>query len=108
MHLEWHRKKQKAILERFVTLEYQSRPILYHVLQHHWRRLSNLYFVMVYEVIMHMMWYQLRIQQLNMLLYVCSVWVARKPPGFAFIEFDDPRDADDAIRELDGKSRCLN
>ncbi|GAQ91054.1 hypothetical protein KFL_007200030 [Klebsormidium nitens] len=33
-----------------------------------------------------------------------SVWVARKPPGFAFIEFDDPRDADDAIRDLDGKN----
>jgi RNA recognition motif-containing protein len=32
----------------------------------------------------------------------CSVWVARKPPGFAFIEFDDRRDAMDAIRDLDG------
>ena len=32
----------------------------------------------------------------------CSVWVARKPPGFAFIDFDDKRDAQDAIRELDG------
>ncbi|KAF3338516.1 serine/arginine-rich splicing factor RSZ21A isoform X1 [Carex littledalei] len=32
-----------------------------------------------------------------------SVWVARKPPGFAFIEFDDRRDAMDAIRDLDGK-----
>ncbi|OAY69392.1 Serine/arginine-rich splicing factor RSZ21 [Ananas comosus] len=32
-----------------------------------------------------------------------SVWVARKPPGFAFIDFDDRRDAQDAIRELDGK-----
>ncbi|KAF8732947.1 hypothetical protein HU200_015298 [Digitaria exilis] len=31
-----------------------------------------------------------------------SVWVARKPPGFAFIDFDDKRDADDAIRDLDG------
>eukprot|EP00245_Coleochaete_scutata_P013936 TRINITY_DN57_c0_g1_i2.p1 TRINITY_DN57_c0_g1~~TRINITY_DN57_c0_g1_i2.p1 ORF type:complete len:203 (+),score=7.09 TRINITY_DN57_c0_g1_i2:88-609(+) len=31
-----------------------------------------------------------------------SVWVARKPPGFAFIEFDDRRDAEDAIRALDG------
>ncbi|XP_062222803.1 serine/arginine-rich splicing factor RSZ23-like isoform X3 [Phragmites australis] len=33
-----------------------------------------------------------------------SVWVARKPPGFAFIDFDDRRDARDAIRELDGKN----
>ncbi|GJN21555.1 hypothetical protein PR202_gb09040 [Eleusine coracana subsp. coracana] len=33
-----------------------------------------------------------------------SVWVARKPPGFAFIDFDDRRDAQDAIRELDGKN----
>ncbi|GKU87470.1 hypothetical protein SLEP1_g1862 [Rubroshorea leprosula] len=31
-----------------------------------------------------------------------SVWVARRPPGYAFIDFDDRRDADDAIRELDG------
>jgi len=31
-----------------------------------------------------------------------SVWVARKPPGFAFIEFQDPRDADDACRDIDG------
>ncbi|KAK3128582.1 hypothetical protein QOZ80_6BG0463700 [Eleusine coracana subsp. coracana] len=33
-----------------------------------------------------------------------SVWVARKPPGFAFIDFDDKRDAQDAIRDLDGKN----
>ncbi|KAJ0030728.1 hypothetical protein Pint_12592 [Pistacia integerrima] len=32
-----------------------------------------------------------------------SVWVARRPPGYAFIDFDDYRDAQDAIRELDGK-----
>eukprot|EP00884_Botryococcus_braunii_P013702 jgi/Botrbrau1/22332/Bobra.0002s0011.1 len=32
-----------------------------------------------------------------------SVWVARKPPGFAFVEFDDLRDAEDAVRKLDGK-----
>jgi hypothetical protein len=31
-----------------------------------------------------------------------SVWVARKPPGFAFIDFDDKRDAEDAICDLDG------
>nr|GMD18199.1 serine/arginine-rich splicing factor RSZ21A-like [Ipomoea batatas] len=33
-----------------------------------------------------------------------SVWVARRPPGYAFIEFDDRRDALDAIRGLDGKN----
>ncbi|XP_044471975.1 serine/arginine-rich splicing factor RSZ22-like [Mangifera indica] len=33
-----------------------------------------------------------------------SVWVARRPPGYAFIDFDDYRDAQDAIRELDGKN----
>ncbi|KAL2903205.1 Serine/arginine-rich splicing factor RSZ21A [Bienertia sinuspersici] len=31
-----------------------------------------------------------------------SVWVARRPPGYAFIEFDDRRDALDAIHALDG------
>lgn len=33
-----------------------------------------------------------------------SVWVARRPPGYAFVDFDDKRDAQDAIRELDGKN----
>lgn len=32
-----------------------------------------------------------------------NVWVARNPPGFAFVEFEDKRDADDAVRALDGK-----
>ncbi|XP_051568581.1 serine/arginine-rich splicing factor 3a [Myxocyprinus asiaticus] len=35
-----------------------------------------------------------------------SVWVARNPPGFAFVEFEDPRDAADAVRELDGRTVC--
>jgi len=32
-----------------------------------------------------------------------SVWVARSPPGFAYVEFEDERDARDAIKGLDGK-----
>ncbi|XP_060566175.1 serine/arginine-rich splicing factor 7-like isoform X3 [Ruditapes philippinarum] len=35
-----------------------------------------------------------------------SVWVARNPAGFAFVEFEDPRDAEDAVRGLDGTSLC--
>lgn len=35
-----------------------------------------------------------------------SVWVARNPPGFAFIEFEDPRDADEAVQDMDGKVIC--
>ncbi|KAG6409706.1 hypothetical protein SASPL_127748 [Salvia splendens] len=37
-----------------------------------------------------------------------SVWVARRPPGYAFIDFDDRRDAQDAIRDLDGLIWNLN
>lgn len=32
-----------------------------------------------------------------------SVWVARNPPGFGFIQYEDPRDAQDAVRGLDGR-----
>lgn len=35
-----------------------------------------------------------------------DVWVARNPPGFGFIVFEDARDADDAVREMDGKRVC--
>ncbi|XP_013782503.1 serine/arginine-rich splicing factor 3-like isoform X1 [Limulus polyphemus] len=35
-----------------------------------------------------------------------NVWVARNPAGFAFVEFEDPRDARDAVRALDGRSLC--
>ena len=35
-----------------------------------------------------------------------SVWVARNPPGFAFIEFEDIRDAEDAVRDMDGRNVC--
>ncbi|XP_039294417.1 serine/arginine-rich splicing factor 7-like [Nilaparvata lugens] len=32
-----------------------------------------------------------------------NVWVARNPPGFAFVEFEDKRDAQDAAHKSDGK-----
>lgn len=35
-----------------------------------------------------------------------DVWVARNPPGFAFVEFEDLRDAEDAVKALDGKTIC--
>ena len=35
-----------------------------------------------------------------------NTWVARQPPGFAFVEMEDPRDADDAVRGLDGTRIC--
>lgn len=34
---------------------------------------------------------------------ISSVWVARNPPGFAFVEFGDSRDAEDAVKGLDGR-----
>ncbi|XP_066276091.1 serine/arginine-rich splicing factor 3-like isoform X2 [Branchiostoma lanceolatum] len=35
-----------------------------------------------------------------------NVWVARNPAGFAFVEFEDPRDARDAVDSLDGRYIC--
>ncbi|KAK2575877.1 hypothetical protein KPH14_007248 [Odynerus spinipes] len=35
-----------------------------------------------------------------------NVWVARNPPGFAFVEFEAARDAEDAVRGLDGRTIC--
>merc|ERR1712063_18843 len=33
-----------------------------------------------------------------------SVWTARRPPGFAYVEFEDGRDARDACKDLDGRT----
>ncbi|ESP04997.1 hypothetical protein LOTGIDRAFT_98720, partial [Lottia gigantea] len=35
-----------------------------------------------------------------------NVWVARNPAGFAFVEYEDHRDAEDAVRGLDGTTMC--
>lgn len=32
------------------------------------------------------------------------MWVARNPPGFAFVWFADEKDAGDAVKDIDGKS----
>lgn len=35
-----------------------------------------------------------------------DVWVARNPPGFGFILFEEARDAEDALKEMDGRRVC--
>ena len=35
-----------------------------------------------------------------------QVWVARNPPGFAFVIFQNSDDAEEAVRQLDGKMIC--
>lgn len=35
-----------------------------------------------------------------------NVWVAWNPPGFAFVEFDDTEDAEEAVRRLNGQDVC--
>lgn len=37
---------------------------------------------------------------------VVNVWVAQRPPGFGFVLFEDPRDAKDAVKALDGEKIC--
>ena len=32
------------------------------------------------------------------------MWVARNPPGFAFVWYSDEKDAIDAVKDTDGKS----
>ncbi|KAH0457858.1 hypothetical protein IEQ34_013173 [Dendrobium chrysotoxum] len=39
---------------------------------------------------------------------IIYIWVARRPPGYSFIDFDDRRDAEDAIREMDGLSAVFS
>jgi len=34
---------------------------------------------------------------------ITRIWVARKPPSYAFINSDDCKNAQDTIRDMDGK-----
>ncbi|XP_041460439.1 serine/arginine-rich splicing factor 7-like [Lytechinus variegatus] len=35
-----------------------------------------------------------------------NVWIARNPAGFAFVEYEDPRDASDAVKDMDSRTIC--
>ncbi|CAF1238387.1 unnamed protein product, partial [Didymodactylos carnosus] len=35
-----------------------------------------------------------------------NVWLSRSPWGYGFIDFEDQRDAGDAVKALDGKMLC--
>ena len=37
---------------------------------------------------------------------VINIWIAKRPPGFAFVLMEDFRDAEDAVRALDGSRMC--
>ena len=37
---------------------------------------------------------------------VINMWIAKRPPGFAFVLMEDFRDAEDAVRALDGSRMC--
>ncbi|GFS85034.1 hypothetical protein TNCV_1306361 [Trichonephila clavipes] len=49
---------------------------------------------------------ELHSQQIYLKRFKCKngtqVWVARNPPGFAFIDFEDDEAADEAIKEMNG------
>lgn len=46
------------------------------------------------------------VRELSKFGEVSHVWVARNPPGFAFVEFAKSADAEKAVRALDGVSVC--